>query len=67
LKEVFKYEGGVDVGFGEGYEVHVEVAGVEEGAVFDAFDWGLGGGFFGGNYLIVERDGDLSLVLLAFE
>jgi hypothetical protein len=43
------------------------VAGVEEGAVFDAFDWGLGGGFFGGNYLIVERDGDLSLVLLAFE
>jgi hypothetical protein len=34
------------------------VTGVEEGAVFDSFDRGLGGGFFGGDYLcLCERDG----------
>ena len=27
------------------------MAGVEKGTVFDAFDGGLGGGFFGGDYL----------------
>ena len=32
------------------------MTGVEEGAVFDAFDWGLGGGFFGGDYLMEEFD-----------
>ena len=37
MEQVFKDEGGVDVGAGEGYEVHVEVACVEEGAVFDSF------------------------------
>lgn len=27
------------------------MTGVEERAVFDSFDWGLGGGFFGGDNL----------------
>ncbi len=51
LEEVFEDEGGVDVGAGEGYEVHVEVTGVEKGAVLDAFYGGLGARFFGGDYL----------------
>lgn len=32
------------------------MTGVEEGAVLDSFDWRLGGGFFGGDYLFGEME-----------
>ena len=54
MKEVFEDEGWVDVRAGECYEVHVEVAGVEEGAVFYAFDGCLSSCFFGGDDLLLR-------------
>ena len=57
MKEVFEDEGWVDVGACECYEVHVEVAGVEEGAVFYAFDGCLSSCFFGGDDLFVVAIG----------
>jgi hypothetical protein len=52
LEQILKDQGRVDVGPGEGDEVHVEVARVEEGAVLDALDRGLRSSLLCGNYLL---------------
>lgn len=55
MKEVFEHESWIDIGSGEGYEIHVEVTRVEEGTVLDALDWCLGSSFFCGNYLLRQK------------
>ena len=52
LEQILEYQGRVDVGPGQGDEVHVEMAGVEEGAVLDALDRSLRSRLLGGNYLL---------------
>ncbi len=56
MEEVFKNEGGVDVGFGQCDEIHVEVPRVEEGAIFDTFYWRLGTGLLCSDYLYLRGD-----------
>ena len=51
LEQILEYQGRVDVGPGQGDEVHVEMAGVQEGAVLDALDRSLRSRLLGGNYL----------------
>ena len=58
LEQILKDQGRVDVGSGEGDEVHVEMAGVKEGAVLDALDRGLRSCFLGGDDLWVCVDTD---------
>lgn len=52
LEQILEDQGRVDVGPGQGDEVHVEMAGVEERAVLDALDRSLRSGLLGGNYLL---------------
>mmetsp|Transcript_5264 Transcript_5264/g.11949 ORF Transcript_5264/g.11949 Transcript_5264/m.11949 type:complete len:271 (-) Transcript_5264:141-953(-) len=54
LKEIFKHEGGVDIRLCQCDEVHVQMAGVEERAVFNALDGGLGARLLGGDDLEPE-------------
>ena len=51
LEQILEDQGRVDVGPGQGDEVHVEMAGVQEGAVLDALDRSLRSCLLGGNYL----------------